>query len=278
MKEVNMLTSTEQASLLARLSESRDRLLVHASTGTLHSTTLRELANTEISLTLELFPMPLDPSEHVRAAHASARPYLDRVAEPDPTHLVAVDEAHSYTPRKILRRILDHALDHLNQVDQWLAWRRQGVAPTPTDGWATSAQTLQEDLLPVALSDLRSWLWRIDLTVALLAQRAQALTVDELDWIPPDGGWTLRGMLHHVASAERYYVIWLDQTLSDEPVVRYQEANRRFVAQWRRVIAHPLKEQEAHFRGGDTPTTAQQVAEALLAAEQAALSRSPAVR
>jgi hypothetical protein len=38
-------------------------------------------------------------------------------------------------------------------------------------------------------------------------------------------------MLHHVASAERYYVIWLDKALSDEPVARYQEANRRFVAQ-----------------------------------------------
>jgi len=30
--------------------------------------------------------------------------------------------------------VLDHALDHLNQIGQWLAWQRHGIAPTPTDG------------------------------------------------------------------------------------------------------------------------------------------------
>src|SRR4029079_9517806 len=41
--------------------------------------------------------------------------------------------AYTYTPRKSLRRVLDHALDHLNQIDQWPTWQRHAVAPTPTD-------------------------------------------------------------------------------------------------------------------------------------------------
>jgi hypothetical protein len=271
MKSAPTLTAAEQAGLMTRITSSRDRLIARAGAGTLDPKALRELANTEISLALVLTPMPLDPSAHVRAAHRWARPSLARLSAHDPMHLVAVDAAHSYTPRKVLRRALDHALDHLNQIEQWLTWQ-QGVAPTPTDGWATSAQTLEEDLLPLSPAELQSWLWRLDVTIELLAQRAQALTADELDWIPPDGGWTLRQMLRHVASAERYYVIWLDTACGDEPLARYQEANRRFVSQLRWVLASPPAEQETLFRAGDTPTTAEQVAEALLRAEHTALN------
>jgi hypothetical protein len=281
MKSMKSVKSTptrapaEQAALITRLTQSRARVLARAGAGTLDPATLHTLANTEISLTLDLVPMPLDPRAHVRAAHAWARPSLERVAERDPTHLVEVDAAHRYTPRTILRRVLDHALDHLNQIEQWRAWQAQGVSPTPTDGWASSAQTLPEDLLPIAPADLDAWLWRIDLTVGLLAQRAQGLTEDQLEWIPPAGGWTIGQMLRHVASAECYYAIWLDDAYSDEPVARYREANRRFVSQLRMVLALPPPEREALFSEGEAPTTAERVAEELLAAEQTALSGQP---
>jgi hypothetical protein len=271
MLQATTLSPAAQARLLTRLSQSRDRLLAHVAAGSLDFTMLRELANAEISLTLDLTPMPLHPGAHVRAAHAWARPYLDRMAGHDPTHPAVVDEAHSYTPRKILRRVLDHALDHLNQLEQWLTWRGQGVEPTPTDGWATSAQTFPEDLSPVAPGELDSWLWRLDVMIALLAQRADALTVDQLDWIPPAGGWTLRQMLRHVASSERYYVLWLDEAFSDDPTARYQQANQRFVAQWRQVVSHPPAELEALFTAAGEPTTVEAVVDALLAAEEAAL-------
>jgi DinB superfamily len=271
MPQATTPSPAEQARLLTRLTLSRDHLLARAAAAELAAATLRELANTEISLTLDLAPMPLDAGAHVRAAHEWARPYLERLTAHAPAHLVAVDEAHSYTPRKILRRVLDHALDHLNQIEQWLAWQRQGVAPTPTDGWATSAQTFPEDLSPVSPRELDSWLWRIDVTVALLARRADALTAEQLDWIPPAGGWTLRQMLRHAASAERYYVLWLDAALPDEPTARYRQANQRFVAQWRRVVAHPPAEGATLFSAGDAPTTAEQVVEALLAAEETAI-------
>jgi hypothetical protein len=277
MKSALTLSPAEQAELMTRLTSSRDHLIARAGAGTFDPMALRALANTEISLALDLTPMPLDPSAHVRAAHAWARLSLERLSEADPTHLVAVDAAHSYTPRKVLRRVLDHALDHLNQIEQWLTWQEQGVAPTPTDGWATSAQTLEEDRVPLSPAELQSWLWRLDVTIGLLAQRAQALMANQLDWIPAAGGWTLRQMLRHVASAERYYVIWLDAAFVDEPLARYQEANRRFVSQLRWVLAAPPAEQETLFRAGGTPTTAEQVVEALLRAEQPALNGPDAV-
>jgi len=124
--------------------------------------------------------------------------------------------------------VLDHALDHLNQIDQWIAWQRHGVVPTPTDGWVPSTVTLPDDRLPLAAADLAAWLWRIDQAVRLVVQRAAGLTRAELDWLPPDGGWPLRRVLHHLARSERLYAAALDEALLDEdPARRYAEACRR---------------------------------------------------
>ena len=124
------------------------------------------------------------------------------VSDPMPIDYRSVTR-YTYTPRKPLRRVLDHALDHLNQIDQWQRWRRDGVAPTPTDGWAPSTVTLAEDRLPLTAADLDGWFLRIDQATRLLVQRAAGLANDALDWQPPDGGWTLRRVLHHVATRNR---------------------------------------------------------------------------
>jgi hypothetical protein len=137
-------------------------------------------------------------------------------------------ESYTYTPRKPLRRVLDHALDHLNQIDQWERWRREAVVPTPTDGWVPSTVTLPEDRLPLTAADLDAWLWRIDQAMRLLAQRAAALDTDALDWQPPDGGWPLRRVLHHVARSEVLYAAAFDEALPADPVERYAEADARF--------------------------------------------------
>jgi hypothetical protein len=199
-----------------------------------------------------LVPAPEDPVLHLDAAHAKARQHLARLATHDPAREVTsvmtgelysrlTDarpapltaprgvESYTYTPRKVLRRVLDHALDHLNQIDQWMTWRRHGVAPTPTDGWVSSTETLPDDRLPLAQRALDAWLWRIDQAALLLRQRAAALTREELDWLPPDGGWALRRVLHHVARSELLYSASLDEALPSEDVeTRYAEACRRF--------------------------------------------------
>src|SRR5262249_61338417 len=100
---------------------------------------------------------PRDPVGLLEAAHAGARgtvvrlrahdaagevpsvmtnELFSRLTDARPAPLCAAAGVHRYTypPRKTLRRVLDHALDHINQIDQWLAWRNGGLAPTPTHG------------------------------------------------------------------------------------------------------------------------------------------------
>jgi len=233
----------------AALDTSRDRVLETAGDSGIvlaHATAARMVA----AWTLD--PAPRDPVQHLEVAHAKTRRHLARLAIHDPAREVpspmtnelfsrltdpqpspltrpAGVSRYTYTPRKMLRRVLDHALDHLNQIDQWLAWQRHGLVPTPTDGWVPSTVTLPDDTLPLAPAALDAWLWRIDQAARLVVQRAAGLNEIELDWQPPDGGWPLRRVLHHLARSERLYAAALDEALPDAgPARRYEEACRRF--------------------------------------------------
>lgn len=257
----------EQEALLEQLARSRNHVLAQAQGGKLEQEKLRQLADTEAYLVFRLRSMPTEPAEQIRTAHAFARPYLERLIQHDPTHLVVADETHSYTPRTILRRILDHALDHLNQVDQWLIWQQQGTVPTPTDGWASSEDTMPEDFQPLSSKELQSWLWRIDLSVAMVASRAGQLSAQQLDWRPSDKSWSLRQMLYHLALTEIYYSVWLDEPLPEEPLARYREANTRLEQRLRQLFATPA-DKPALFPIDEAMLSAEQVAEKVLAEEQ----------
>jgi hypothetical protein len=118
---------------------------------------------------------------------------FDRLTQPaDPSKRKDINytlvTSYTYTPQKPLRRVLDHALDHLNQIDQWQRWRHEGVVPVPTDGWVPSTVTLPEDRLPPTAADLDAWLWRIDQAMLLLTHRAAALSDDDPHWQPPGRG------------------------------------------------------------------------------------------
>src|SRR5439155_1348132 len=76
--------------------------------------------------------------------------------------------------------------------------------------------------------------WTLDQAMRLLTQRAAGLSDDDLDWQPPDGGWPLRRILHHVARSEVLYAASFDEVLPDDPVARYAEADARFS---RRLVA-----------------------------------------
>ena len=197
-----------------------------------------------------LAPAPRDPARHLEAAHGQARTHLVRLVEHDPGRSIQsfltaelfprLTDArpapltspggvgrYTYTPRKVLRRVQDHALDHLNQIDQWLDWQHRGIVPTPTDGWVPSTVRLPDDVLPLAQADLDAWLWRIDQAARIVARRAAELTPAELDWLPPDGGWPLRRVLHHLARSERLYAASLDEALPGEDApARYEAACR----------------------------------------------------
>src|SRR5215475_5953462 len=235
------------------LRASHDRVLAAAETGRYRAALLTHATAGRIVAAWTLAPAPRDPSTHLDATHARCRRNLERLLKcpsgaevrspmtgqlytrltqpSDPAQQTDVDytvvEAYTYTPRKPLRRVLDHSLDHLNQIEQWRRWRHEGEVPTPTDGWVGSTVTVPEDRLPLTPSDLDAWLWRIDLAMGLLVERARRLGDEELDWQPPDGGWTLRRVLHHVARSEVLYATSFDDALPEDPAARYAEADAR---------------------------------------------------
>lgn len=259
-----MTTSAEIKKWRTALDTSRDRTLqACADGGIVHA----HAAATRMVAAWTLAPAPRDPVRHLETAHARAQHHLTRLlahdssrevpsvmtgelfrrltdAHPAPLTAPAGVTRYTFTPRKILRRVLDHALDHLNQIDQWLIWRRDGIVPTPTDGWVPSTITLPGDRLPLAQPDLDAWLWRIDQAARLLLQRAAGLTESELDWQPPDGGWPLRRVLHHVARSELLYAASLDEALPADSQTRYLEAGRRLDESLSTAVA----------RGDDTST------------------------
>src|SRR5207248_11377804 len=133
------------------------------------------LADMEAFAALNLDPMPVDPIAHLRDGLVKTRPYLERLTRHDPSRALSITERDGYvypmTPRKILRRVLDHTLDHMNQLEQWIDWQSDGVAPQPTDGWAPSGTTFDEDHVPLSEAKLAAWLWGIDRAVHLLIHR-----------------------------------------------------------------------------------------------------------
>jgi hypothetical protein len=228
----------------------REAVLAHATAG-----------RTVAAWTLK--PAPVDPVAHVETQHSESRRHLVQLRDYAPNSEVvaamteqlfdrltrrASDQTpidyrsvvrYTYTPRKPLRRILDHALGHLNQIDQWQQWRDHGVVPVPTDGAVPSTVTLAEDRLSLTEDDLDGWLWRIDQATRLLVQRAVALSPDELDWQPPDGGWPLRRVLHHVARSELLYAGAFAEALPGDPEARYAEADARLCTGLRGITALP---------------------------------------
>ena len=241
-------TSTEA------IEASRDRLLAAARAGRHGPAILAHAVAGRVVAAWTLDPAPIDPVAHLEQTHARRRHHLRRLLDQPPgaevrspmtiqlfqrltqpanaTGRKPIDytsvQSYTYTPRKPFRRVLDHALDHLNQIDQWQLWRRDGVVPTPTDGWVPSTVTLPEDRSPLTAKDLDGWLWRVDQAMRLLAQRAAALAQDELDWQPPDGGWPLRRVLHHVARWQVLYAASFDEALPEDQAARYAEASARF--------------------------------------------------
>lgn len=272
-------THTEMEEGLALLAASRAEVLARVHAGRLAGAVVRTLADSAASLALTLSPMPIDPVAHVAAAHARACPYLERLADHDPAVAVAGGApGYTYTPRKVLRRVLDHALDHLDQIEQWRHWRCDGVVPVPADGWAGSTTTFAEDHASLSRDELAAWLWRIDRAVAAVVARAGRLSAEELDWRPTTDadGWSLRRMLHHLAYVELFYVVWLDAALPEGPVARYAEASRRLETRLRELAGETLAPGLVLFDRSDGIADVAMLARQVYEDEQAALARSDA--
>ena len=102
-----------------------------------------------------------------------------------------------YTPHKAVRRLTDHLVDHLAEVEARLA----GVPPLP-DRWHASAITTPADLAAFTPQDLAEAESRLTRLALIWSARLNGLTPDELD--RRDGGaWSIRQIAFHLGST--YY-------------------------------------------------------------------------
>jgi len=108
-----------------------------------------------------------------------------------------------YTPHKVIRRYVDHLIDHLAQVEALLA----GV-PTRPNGWYESVVTTDADLARFTEVDLVEATERLTRLSRTFSLRLAAAGPQE--WDRPRGAdWTLREIADHVGSA------WYAEQLGD---------------------------------------------------------------
>ena len=108
------------------------------------------------------------------------------------------DGERVYTPHKAVRRIADHLVDHLAEVEALLA----GVATQP-DEWHASALTSAADLAPFTVEDVREAEQRLQRLGRTFALRYAAL--DPAEWDKDRSpNWTLREIAEHLTELDWY--------------------------------------------------------------------------
>jgi hypothetical protein len=108
-------------------------------------------------------------------------------------------EERIYTPHKAIRRVTDHLVDHLAEMEARLAGRE-----TIADHWHASAVTTPADLAPFTEQDLDEARSRLTRLAQIWVERLNALTLDQLDRSPGEG-WTFRQVVFHLAESVYYY-------------------------------------------------------------------------
>ncbi|MFI5910899.1 hypothetical protein [Dactylosporangium sp. NPDC051541] len=108
-------------------------------------------------------------------------------------------DGNAWTPHKALRRVADHLVDHLAEIECRLA----GIAPLP-DHWHGRAVTTHADFARFTETDLDEATSRLTrLAIAYRATLART-AAEVLDERPDPGTWTLREVVHHVAEVTYY--------------------------------------------------------------------------
>jgi hypothetical protein len=109
-----------------------------------------------------------------------------------------VGDGNVWTPVKALRRITDHLLDHLAEIEAVLAG-----APTVPDTWLGRTVTLDSDWARFTEGDLNEAGNRLRRYAELYRVRIAGLPAAELD-LPRTSAWTVRQIAHHVAGVTYY--------------------------------------------------------------------------
>lgn len=109
-----------------------------------------------------------------------------------------LSDGNAWTPLKALRRITDHLLDHLAEIEATLAGQ-----PTVPDSWLGRTVTLESDWARFTESDLNEASNRLLRYAELYRVRLGGLSAAELD-LPRPSAWTIRQIAHHVAGVTYY--------------------------------------------------------------------------
>jgi hypothetical protein len=103
-----------------------------------------------------------------------------------------------YTPHKAVRRVTDHLIDHLAEIEARLAG-----APSIPDRWHASASTTPADLAPFTPDDLDEARSRLTRLAQVFDLRLRALTNEELDRRTADA-WSPRQIAFHLEESLYY--------------------------------------------------------------------------
>jgi hypothetical protein len=103
-----------------------------------------------------------------------------------------------YTPHKAIRRVADHLLDHLAQLDAHLT----GASPRP-DRWHGSAVTTPTDLAPFIAEDRDEARSRLERLAQLWRTRLATVPADTMDRAEGDD-YTPREMAFCAAGSDFY--------------------------------------------------------------------------
>ncbi|WP_034487166.1 hypothetical protein [Actinomadura oligospora] len=103
-----------------------------------------------------------------------------------------------YTPHKAIRRVGDHLVDHLAELEARLVGRA-----TVPDHWHASASTTPADLALFTQEDLDEAHSRLERLGLIWSARLGSLSQSELD-DSPGTGWTFRQIAFHLAESAYY--------------------------------------------------------------------------
>jgi hypothetical protein len=108
-------------------------------------------------------------------------------------------DGNAWTPHKALRRVADHLLDHLAEIECRLAGQ-----PTLPDRWHGRMVTTDADCARFSEVDLDEATSRLTRLAACYQARLGSLDPQILDARPDDVTWTIREVAHHVSNVTYY--------------------------------------------------------------------------
>lgn len=108
-------------------------------------------------------------------------------------------ERNAWTPHKALRRVTDHLLDHLTEIECRLSGQ-----PTVPDQWHGRMVTTDADFARFTEIDLDEATSRLTRLAACYQARLAAIEAEVLDARPDEATWTIREVVHHVSNVTWY--------------------------------------------------------------------------